>query len=261
MLLAHAVVDDEPAPLLQSVDPSGLAVERQTLYVADGGAILAVADRRQTTLATIDTNRIGGIAVTPEGTVYATRLGHGRAGGVFEVANGNVRALPRLAPERWRSGIAYDADAELLYTTEFTKTINGPCNGSIVEIDVTDGHASTIADGFVKPTGVVRLGDWMLVTDPHQRSVFRVKMRWGRAISTSLLAGGGDRPDAICVASPDSVFVSYFDEATRTGTVREIWLDGRVRQVTRGDFEARSIATDGARIYVAARRAVLMFDR
>lgn len=260
--MQYAEALEDHAPILLSADPDGLALERQTgaLLVADQtGAITRVGDRAQT-VATLG-RRIGGFAVAPGGSIYATCLGVG-AGAVVEVANGNVAAIPRLSPELWRLGISYDADAHVLYTTQFAKSVNGPCNGAIVEIDLEDGHASTIADGFVKPVGVVRLAGWLIITDARQRAVFRVKLRWGRAVSTSVLAGGIDRPDSICIAGPDSVLVSCFDEETKIGTVRQMWLDGRVRQVARGAWEPRGIASDGDRVYVSARRAsrVLVFD-
>jgi len=59
------------------------------------------------------------------------------------------------------------------------------------------------------------------------------------------------------------VLVTAYDDDTRCGSVHRIWLDGRRTAVlARGPWEPRGIATDGARIFVAARRAgrVLVFD-
>ena len=60
----------------------------------------------------------------------------------------------------------------------------------------------------------------------------------------------------------DSVLVTTFDDITRTGCVRQLWPDGLSRVVARGPWEPRGIATDGDRVYVAARRAgrVLVFE-
>src|SRR5262245_16011669 len=91
-------------PILVPVDPGAIVFDQasQALLVADGysGALVrvehhhgAVAQRR---IATIDaggviaTNRIGGMTVTPDGTLYVSRVGYGQSGAVFRVAPGGV---------------------------------------------------------------------------------------------------------------------------------------------------------------------------
>ena len=133
--------------------------------------------------------------------------------------------------------------------------IDGPFNDCVVEIDLVDGHVSTLIDGFVKPVGVVRLGSSVLVADARQRAVYRVELRAGKAVVCVRLASEIDRPDSICACAPESALVSCYDESARRGSIRQLWLDGRTRTIVSGIWEPRGIATDGQRVFVAARRA------
>src|SRR5258705_2729510 len=112
-----AVRELDSIPIL--ADRTGLAYDRHAgvLYVADaGGGILRVADDGHRRVATIDSggvtarSRIGGLALTPYGTLYASRIGYGRAGAVFRIEpDGQLEALRGLAPQVWRLGVTYDA--------------------------------------------------------------------------------------------------------------------------------------------------------
>jgi len=262
---AHAL-DEDTAPILVRADPTGLAFDRHAdaLYVADGasGAILRLDGERQTRIATIDSggvvsaNRIAGLAITPYGTLYVARLGYGRVGAIFRIEpDGQVEAVPGLSPSLWRLGLSYDAHEHVLYSTHFSKSFGGPFNGCIVEVDLVDGRATTLIDGFVKPVGVVRLGSSLLVADARQRAVYRVELRAGKAVACMRLPGDIDRPDSICACGPESALVSCYDESARRGSIRQLWLDGRTRTIASGIWEPRGLATDGQRVFVAARRA------
>lgn len=264
-------------------DPNGLAYDRGTLYVADGdtGAVLAVEQgrRRQTAAIThsaqiapvgVDGHQLGGIAVGPDGALFVVRLGHGHGGAIFRVerARGDdrrvdlraeaatVAPLAGLCPRAWRLGVAYDADEHAVYATQYGKAERGPCDGAIVRVDLATGAVTTPVTGLVKPVGVARLGDTLVISDGKRRTVSCV-----RGGARRELAAFVDRPDAIAACGRDSVVVATFEAETRIGRVRQLWLDGRSRTIAEGAWEPRGIATDGARVFVSARRAgrVLVF--
>jgi hypothetical protein len=257
---------DDPRPILLRADPSCLVYDRyrDALLVADAysGAIIQIDGDRQRRIATIGsggvvgTNRIGGLAITPYGTLFASRLGDGQAGAIFRVEpDGRVEALEQLPPRWWRGGLTYDANEHRLYSTQFMRSRSGPFDGAIVEIDLVTGASSIVADGFLHPIGIVKLGSTLVVTDARQRAVVLVEHVAGRGALRSPLADGIDRPDSICTCGLDSVLVTTFDDVTQRGTVRRIWLDGRMRVIAEGSWEPRGVATDGERVFVATRRA------
>ena len=255
---------DEPQSIFLRGDPSGLAYDRHlgALYVADShaGAIVAVAGDQQRRIATIDSGgeigeRIGGLAITPSGTLFVTRIGQGRAGAIFRVEiDGQMEQIGRLPVAYQRVGITYDAREHALYTTQFRSSANGACDGSIVVIDLVTGEPSTVLDGFLKPVGIVKLGPTLVVADARQRAVFRVELASGRAVLRLQLAGAIDRPESLCAFGLDSVLVTTYDEVTERGAVRRLWLDGRAQTIAAGPWEPRGIATDGERAFVAMRR-------
>jgi len=244
-------------------DPNGLAYDRHgdTLYLADGdtGDVLAIDQGRRRRIATIDdagmvaANRLGGLAVTPDGTLYVARLGHGHAGAIFRIANGEVTPLAQLSPLAWRLGVTYDAAEHALYATEYHKAATGPCDGAIVRIDLVTGDVVPVIDGLQKPVGVAKLGSTLVVTDSRRRVVYRVELVAGRAVVCTPLATGLDRPDSVAACGPDSVLVTTYAPETGMGSVRQIWLHGLVRTIARGAWEPRGIATDGERAFVAVR--------
>lgn len=262
-------VEDHP-PILVRADPSCLAFDPRSnaLYVADayGGAVVRVAGDTQRRLATIDsggviaTNRIGGIAVAPDGTLFASRIGYGEAGAIFRFgADGRADPLPKVPSRPWRGGIVYDD--QRLYATQYQRSASGAFDGSIVEIDPISGTCSQVLDGFLHPTSIIKLGSILVVADARQRAVFRVSLAGGRGVLRLQLAGSIDRPDSLCPCTEDSVLVTTFDDVTGRGTVRRIGLDGQVRTVAHGPWEPRGVATDGERVFVAIRRTgrVLVF--
>lgn len=264
-------LDDSPIPARD--DPSGVAYDASTkvLFVADGysGAIVRIAGERQQRVATIPAagvltgNRIGGLIVTKHGTLYAVRVGHGHAGAIVRVRpDGAMEALEKLPSRFWRYGIAYDAGEHAIYTTQFMSGKRGAFDGSIVAVDLATGVPSTVLDGFQKPMGIAKVGASLVVADARQRAVYRVDLVAGRAVFRLQLAGDIDAPDSICACGDDSVLVTTYDEETRLGAVRRLWLDGRRSAIiARGPWEPRGITTDGDRAFVAAHRAgrVLVF--
>lgn len=265
--------DDDLQPIVVRADPNGLAYDRHTstLFVADGytGSILRIEGHHQRRIATIDsagalgTNRIGGLTITPYGTLFVTRLGYGESGTIFRVEqDGQLEALDRLPRHYWRLGVTYDAAEHALYATQYLTSRNGAHSGEIVTIDLATGEPSTILDGFAKPIGIVKLGSTLVVADARQRAVFRVDLVAGRAVRRLQLVADIGRPDSMCALGNDSVLVTSYDEDTQRGSVRRLWLDGRTRGIASGAWEPRGVSTDGQRVYVASRRGgrVLVFS-
>jgi hypothetical protein len=262
---------DEPRTISVGADPSGIVYARGMLYVADAysGAIHQVAGARQRRIATIETggvianDRIGGIAVASHGILYVSRLGHGQAGAIIRVErDGRMRTLPQLPACWWRSGIVYDACEPALYTTQYMTSQSGGFVGGIVEIDLVSGEPSLVLDGFQQPIGIAKLGAMLVVTDARQRAVFRVEIAAGRAVRRFQLTSYLGRPAGICAFDEDSVIVTAFDDQTRSGEVRRIWLDGQTERIATGPWDPSGVASDGSWVWVSTRRSgrVLAFQ-
>lgn len=251
-------------PIQVRADPDGLAFDPRTraLYVADSyaGAISSVLGEQQRRIATIESGgvigaRIGGIALTPYGTLFATRIGHGRAGAILQVEpDGRQTVLPNISVELRRGSVTYDAGEHALYATQYRSSGSGAFDGAVIVIDLASGQPSMVLDGFLEPVGIAKLGATLVIADARQRAVFRVEMIAGRAVRRLQLAGYVDRPYAVCPFRNDSVLVSTYDERAQRGALRRIWLDGRLHTIAAGPWEPRGVATDGERAFVAIRR-------
>ncbi len=265
------LVEEDITPISVRGEPNGLAYDSRTdsLFAADdrSGAILRIESNIQARIAQIDaggvvaTHRLGGLTITPNGTLYAARLGHGRAGAIFCVEpNGATHEMLSLPSTPWRLGVSHDLEDDVLYTTQFMKSASGPFDGAVIAIRLATGAATRLLDGLVKPVGVVKLENRIVVTDAGQRSVFIVELRGGRPLTRVRLTSF-DRPDSICACGPDSVLITCFDDGLRRGSVKKLWLDGRTREIAHGAWQPRGVATDGDRVFVSARRAnqVLVF--
>jgi sugar lactone lactonase YvrE len=236
-------------------DPNGVTCDGTSLYVADArdGTILRIDSDRSYPVAKIDSggvvaaHRLGGIAVGGDGALYVARLGHGRAGAIFRVADGVIEPIAGLSPRFWRLGVHCTGDA--LYTTQFLKSTSGPFEGSVVRIDLGSGAVTTACDGLRKPVGIVKLGDELVITDSRARTVFACVAGCRRVLAANLA-----RPDSVCIYDADSVLVTSYDEPAKRGFVHRVWLDGRTRAIASGPWEPRGIAYDGGCAYIAARR-------
>lgn len=250
-------------------DPNGLAYDRNddTLYIADGGgAVLAIEQGHRRRLATIDAagctaNQLGGVAASPDGTVYVARLGHGHAGAIFQISGSVVAELPGLSPAAWRLGITYDPAEHALYATRYHKLAGVPCDGSIERIDLSTGDVTSAVEGLCKPVGVVKLGSTLVISDSRRGTVLRADLVAGRTERCRVLASGIDRPDSIAACSADAVVLTTYRADTGVGSVRKLWLDGTIGTVASGRWEPRGIASDGDRAFVSIRRGgrVLVF--
>ena len=262
--------DETLEPILLRADPSCLVFDQRTdaLHVADAysGAIIQVDHLlgRQRRIATIEaggviaTNRIGGLAIAADGALYATRVGYGQCGAIYRIVPGcEPVALTAVSPRLWRGGVC--VDRATLYATQYLRSSSGPFDGAIVAFDLASGDALTLLDGFLYPTGIVRLAAGLVVSDARQRSVFLVEL--GHTTRRIELASDLDRPDSLCPCGEDSVLVTTFDDVLGRGSVRRLWLDGHTRLIAEGAWEPRGVATDGERVFVATRRsgAILAF--
>ncbi len=262
--LTPRIQDDAPA-ITVCPDPSCLVFDRRTsaLYVTDGGfggSIVRVANGAQQRVATINsggvvaTNRIGGITLAPDGTLFISRIGHGQAGAIARIAtDGRIQLLPGVPSRTWHGDLVHD-DGQL-FATRYMRSCSGPFDGSVVEVDPITGSCSMVIDGFLHPTGIAKLGQALVVADARQRAVFRISLAGGRGAFRLQLAGDIDRPDSVCACDDDSVLVTTYDDYTGYGAVRQIWLDGQARTVARGAWEPRGVATDGEHVFVATRRS------
>jgi len=252
-------LDDELPPIQLSGDPCALGFDhrRGLLYIAEGksGTILALDGWQRTRLAAIDAGdrigglRVGGIAVAPDGTVYVTRPA---PGGVFRIADGVVEAVPSLTPRWIHGGVAYDATAHALYTTQYL--VPG-VEGVVARIDLATRQATAIACGFGQPIGIAKLGPTLAIADAGLSTLYRVELVDGHAVYCAPLAEDIDRPTAVCAAGISSVLVATYDEDHGLGAVRQVWLDGRQRTLASGPWEPAGIAATDYLVYIAVRDA------
>ena len=254
--LAHDLFDDL-RPIHVGADPCGVAFDAHgdALYVADAysGAIVRVDGERQRRIATlpagvIGADRVSAIAITSYGTLFAA----GQNGAIVRVEpEGQIEVLDGLVRGFTRSGLAYDAKEHALYATQSL----GNREGSVIAIDLVTGVPSTVIDGFLRPTGIAKLGAALVVADARTRAVYRIELIAGRAVHRYQLAADLGRPESVCAVSRDAVLVTSYDEQQQRGHVRQLWLDGRSRAIASGAWEPRGIATDGERAFIAIRRA------
>lgn len=246
-------------------DPSALAYDYRSdlLCVADAysGAVIAVDHHRNTQrrIATIDaagvvsTQRIAGLAVARNGTLYISRVGYGEVGAIFEVpAGGLPRTIDRLSPRAWRGGVYWGEGA--VYATQYRQCAEGPHSGEVIAI-AGDGTHTLVADGFAKPISVVSFGELIVVSDAHREALYRIERGDCASESTTLHRFLElPNPGALCRVGHDSLLVTSYHSATGRGAVHRIWLDGRSRLIAEGQWLPRGVATDGERVFIATLR-------
>ncbi len=267
--LTSAFQPDVARPTITVVaDPVCVALHGEALVVADGysGAIVRVTGDFQRRIGTVDTggmisaNRVGGLALGPDGTVYAARSGEGQVGAIFAInPEGQSVALADVPSKVWQGALAYDRGR--LFATQYMRSRSGAFDGAVVEVDLATGTCSNVIDGFLHPTGLAVLGNVLVVADARRRAVFRVDLAGGRGVFRLQLSADVERPDAICPYGTDAVLVTSTEDETGIGTVRRLDLDGSSAIIAQGPWEPRGVACDGRRAYVATRRnGVLVFD-
>lgn len=200
----------------------------------------------------------GGIAVTPDGATYVTRLDPSRPDAVFRVGrDGQVEEVAGLSPRETRLGVAYHAPDHTLYVTQFRASGTEAAEGAVVALDLAAGQVTTVVRGLGKPIGVARVGKQLVVTDAKARIVYRIA-----ASALHILAHGIDRPDSVCAHGPHAVLVTTYNSASGMGAVRRIWLDGGVETLVTGPWEPRGIAANEEQAFVSIRRGgrILVVD-
>ncbi|EYF04643.1 SMP-30/gluconolactonase/LRE family protein [Chondromyces apiculatus] len=228
-------------------DPNGLFWDAAsgTLYIADdnNNRILSWTEENGVALAAElpeappDGPGLGQVVKTADGTLVATRFGHGTDGAVvFAKPDGTSGVVPNLDPVRRRLGLTIAPDGTL-YDTFFV-SLNGVKNGSIARLDLS-GTETEVVTGFQKPVGVVAVGDDLVVSDQDRDTVFRTPPSDGATLEVLAQLEG---PDLLCVG-PDGTFYS----GGKQGSVRQIQGGGQFSEVM-GDFqEVRGVAYDAKR--------------
>lgn len=255
-MTAALELDDELPPLQLSGDPSALSYDhrRGVLYIAEGksGTILALDGWQRTRLAMIESgdgigsSRVGGLALAPDGTIYATRPS---PGAVFCIRD-SVEPIASLGPRWIRAGIVYDAASHALFTTQY---LDGGIEGLVARIDLETQETTAIACGFAQPVAIAKLGPTLVVADAKLATVYRVELVDGHAVYCAPLAEDIDRPTAVCAAGISSVLVATYDAQHARGAIRQVWLDGRHRTICSGTWEPSGIAATDDLVYIALR--------
>jgi len=270
-MVAPAYPRDVARPPLTVVsDPVCVGLHGEAVIVADGisGAIVRVAGDLQRQVATVESggtissNRVGGLTIAPDGTLYIARVGEGQVGAIIRVdPEGRVHALPNVHVKIWQGALAYDATRTRLFATQYMRSRSGAFDGAIVEVDLESGTCSNVIDGFLHPTGLAVLGNVLVVADARRRAVFRVDLSGGRGVFRLQLSTDVERPDSVCACGDDAVLVTSTEDETSIGTVRRIGLDGSSKVLAQGPWEPRGAVCSADRAYVATRRhGVLVID-
>jgi len=172
----------EPPPQRLQIagDPNGLwwDAPSQTLYLADDDAnrILTWNEAkgfglfRQLPGDSPQTEGLGQVVLTPDGTVVVTRFGRGGAGDIALVPpSGEPTVIPNLDPERRRIGLTVTADGRL-FDVWFKKPENGVRVGSVGSVSLA-GTETEIVTGLKKPVGVLAVGDKLYVSDQEMGAI------------------------------------------------------------------------------------------
>ncbi len=271
-----------------------------TLYIADnenhriwtwtdaGGLRLAATlpdpDRSLEAKATL----VGGIVRLGDGTLVVNRFGKPGGGyGAIAFLNpttGRGGTVPDLEPTRKRIGLALAPDRRL-YGSYFSAVAGGAQAGAVTRIDLARGETDH-ATGFRKITGLVVVGDTLLVADQLADAIYEVALDPRElALETRELALDAapsaaaryavrarlPRPDQLAAGQDESVFTGQFQAApgsTASLAVRQVLPDGTVRIVAQDPDVSRpsGVAYDPMRrrLFVAnggnpARRFVRVF--
>jgi sugar lactone lactonase YvrE len=241
-------------------EPNGLAWDsaRGALFVVDahGGAVYRITNhgrRRHTSIPLRPGDRLAGIAVTPTGTLYVSRVGNDGGGAVFLIEPDGEPVRLDLPVAPWRLGLVYDQAQHALYTTQFVKPPGEPFAGSLVRIDLTSGTTTAILGGLVKPVGLAMVGRWLVACDASRRTIHRLDLT-PRSACRRTQWRIDDRPDSLCAFDAESVLLTTFDQRIHRGSICRMWLDGRVRTIASGPWEPRGVASDGDSAFVSIRR-------
>lgn len=138
-----------PAPDSSFAQPSGLATDGKTLYVASSEA---------STIQAID---------------LASGSVRNLAGSADLFGFGNTDAIGSAARFQHPLGLALSPDGRTLFVAD-------TFNHSIRQIDIRTGAVSTLARGFSEPGGLSLLGDDLYVADTNHHQIARLSTKGGK---------------------------------------------------------------------------------
>jgi hypothetical protein len=116
-------------------------------------------------------------------------------------------------------------------------------------IDPQSGRVVERIGGFQKPVGVIAAAGSVWLADQRGGCIYKITNS-----TIAPICEGLPQPDSLAIADAESCFVTCWDEASRTGSVEQIHLDGTRRTVASGPWRPRGIASDRAfRLFVAPR--------
>lgn len=247
------MVDRGPTSIALDADPNGLwwDAASSTLYIADdnGNRILQWSENAGVSVAATlpeappDSAGLGQVVKTADGTLVIPRFGGGTAGDVvFVDANGNGGKVPGLDVIRRRIGLTIGPDGTL-YDAYFV-SINGQKIGAIARLDLSGSEVDVIT-GLEKPVGVLALGFDLIASDQQTGTIVKAPISEPQKVAVVAQLDG---PDLLCAGPNGSFFTGG-----KTGSVRQVFGDGKFSDFAAGLQEVRGVAYDAEnkRLFVA----------
>lgn len=181
---------------------------------------------------------IGQLVLTPDGTLFVTRFGHGKTGGIVRVPPGGAPApLGDLNPERQRIGLTINPDGRI-FDTWFKRHGEGEREGGVSEVKPDEGEIDIIA-GLAQPIGVLATKDKLFFSDQELGQVLVAPLVTpaARRVLAKL-----PEPDLLSAGPDDSLLV-----ASKAGSVQRVDAAGTVSTLTTGLSSVRGVAYDAER--------------
>jgi hypothetical protein len=182
-----------------------------------------------------------------DGSLYVTRHGEGRDGGIIAIPRqGRARNLAGLDERRRRIGLAWTEEGELI--SAFYLCGAGTRYGGVARVGA-DGFEEVLVGGLSKPVGVAVRNRAVYVSDQDTHSILRFLLDDPSPRAEPIAAV--PRPDHLCLGPDDSLFVtSHF------GRLYSVSAKGKVQLVEVGLGSPRGVACDldDGRVFVTARR-------
>jgi len=233
-------------------DPNGLWWDdaAQTLYVADdnGNRILTWTDERgfaswRELPAASPGTGLGQLAFTADGTLVATRFGHGTAGQVlFVPPSGEAQNVPGLDPARRRIGLTVAQDGRL-FDCWFVKSEQGR-TGGVSELSLSGSETDVIV-GLKKPVGVLASGDRLFVSDQDRGEILAAPLA---DLASHTVFASFPGPDLLASGPAGSLL-----SGSKSGSLYQVSAEGAA-SVLESDFDqVRGVAYDptNRRVFVA----------
>src|SRR5262249_6114074 len=113
---------------------------------------------------------LGGLARSPDGTLFVARLGWGEAGAVVRIRD-DVTIFDDTDPKLWHLGGAYDERNGVLWATAFERPA---FRGWLLAIDPQSGRVVDKIGGFRKPVGVIVAAGSVWVADQRAGCMYQI---------------------------------------------------------------------------------------